>query len=280
MVKIKYLNNWTEIIHGNCFDPEIIAETIKNHIHFILVDIPFNLTQNKWDKAFNLQKMWDSYMPMLWDNSVFAIFTKQPFTTDVINSNREYFRYELIWEKDKATMFFESKRRILPIHENILIFSQQYPTNYYPQMKKNLKSYVKTRKKSAKSDNYGTDSKEVITTISNGERYPTSILKYNRDHANQGIHPTQKPRELEEILIKSFTKKNETVLDFCMGSGTTPIASLNTQRNSIGIELNKIYFNKAEQRIKRFTKYHKDEFWKINIDISKNPITNYLENKK
>ena len=251
-------------------------EFLPKGFQLIILDTPYTLTKNEWDKSFSLEKLWELVLPLLKDDGVIVFFTKQPFTTEVINSNREMFRYELIWEKEKGTQFFEAKNRPLPSHENILIFSKKYPTKYSPQMRKDttLKSYIKKRSASNQSNNYCADSKKQIITVSNGDRYPLSILKYPRDHANQGIHSTQKPVGIITFFIKSFTSPGDTILDPMFGSCSTGIACLKTNRNFIGMELNTEYFQKGLDRLKRFIKYHVDEFWNLTQPI---PIENSLE---
>ena len=169
-----------------------------------------------------------------------------PFTAELIHSNLKYFRYEWIWQKDNGTGFLNAKKMPLKIHENILVFYKKTPT-YNPQMRKGFKPYK--CKQGRHSSNYGVYEQGHITE-SNGERYPIDIIEFKKD---SGLHPTQKPVLLLEYLIKTYTLEGETVLDFTMGSGSTGVACVNTNRNFIGIELDENYFKIAKERIEKIS---------------------------
>lgn len=168
-----------------------------------------------------------------------------PFTATLVKSNFPLFKYEWIWQKQQGTGYLNAKKMPLKAHENILVFYKKLPL-YNPQMRTGFKPYSCKRGKG--TSNYNKHISVVST--SNGERYPIDILEFSRD--KQKLHPTQKPVALLEYLIKTYTNEGATVLDNCMGSGSTCVACINTNRNYIGFELNENYFNIAEERIKTY----------------------------
>ena len=180
---------------------------------------------------------------------VIALFCKQPFTSAVVQSNLPWWRYELIWEKDKGTDFGNANRKPLNAHENIEIFYNSQPT-YNKQMLKG-KPYIKKNYRNNNEDDLNFKSDNSGVWVNNGERTPTSVIKIARDNIHKGtnLHPTQKPVELLEWLIKSYTNKGDLVLDNCMGSGSTGVACINTNRNFIGYELDEKYFEIAKKRL-------------------------------
>ena len=183
-----------------------------------------------------------------WGGAI-ALFCKQPFTSVVVQSNLPWWRYELIWEKDKGTDFGNANRKPLNAHENIGVFYNAQPT-YNKQMLKG-KPYVKKNYRNNDEDDLNFKSDNSGIWVNNGERTPTSVIKIARDNIHKGtnLHPTQKPVALLEWLIKSYTNEGETVLDNCMGSGSTGVACINTNRNFIGYELDEKYFNIAKERL-------------------------------
>lgn len=164
-----------------------------------------------------------------------------PFSADLVKSNYKHFRYEWIWEKVAASGHLNANRMPMKKHENILVFYKKLPT-YNPQYTEG-KPYIATC--SIHSSNYGKQ-KDNVTTINDGKRYPTDIIKFKNE---RGLHPTQKPVALLEYLIKTYTNENEIVLDNCMGSGSTCVACINTNRHYIGFELEQKYFDIASKRI-------------------------------
>ena len=176
---------------------------------------------------------------------------KQPFTSKLVTSNVDGFRYELIWEKEKGTDFGNANRKPLNAHENILVFYKKQPT-YNKQMTKG-KPYIKKNNRNNNGSDLNFTSDNSGVWINKGERTPISVLKIARDNIHKGknIHPTQKPVPLFEYLIKTYTQPGEIVLDNCIGSGTTAIASLNTGRFFIGIEKEPKYVEIARQRLEQ-----------------------------
>ena len=229
------------IKQGDCL--ELMKEIPDKSIDMILCDLPYGTTKNKWDSVIPLNKLWKQYERMIKDNGAIVLFSQMPFSAELVHSNLKLFKYEWIWQKDNGTGFLNAKKMPLKVHENILVFYKKLPL-YNPQMRTGFKPYK--CKQGRHSTNYGAYEQGHITE-SNGERYPIDIIKFKKD---SGLHPTQKPVELLEYLIKTYTNEGETVLDNCMGSGSTGVACINTNRNFIGYELNEEYFNIAQNRLR------------------------------
>ena len=183
------------------------------------------------------------YRRIIKDNGAIVLFAQTPFDKVLGNSNLKMLKYEWIWEKHMATGHLNAKKMPMKAHDNILVFYKKLPI--YTEGKPYTVTY------STHSSNYGKQ-KDNITNINNGYRYPRDIVKFKHD--KEKLHPTQKPVELLEYLIKTYTNENMLVLDNCMGSGSTGVACLNTNRRFIGIELDKAYFQIAEDRIKNHEK--------------------------
>ena len=229
-----------DIRQGDCL--ELMTEIPDTSIDMILCDLPYGTTRNKWDSVIPLNKLWKQYERIIKDNGAIVLFSQMPFSAELVHSNLKLFKYEWIWEKDNGTGFLNAKKMPLKIHENILVFYKKLPL-YNPQMRTGFKPYK--CKQGRHSTNYGAYEQGHITE-SNGERYPIDIIEFKKD---SGLHPTQKPVALLEYLIKTYTNEGETVLDNCMGSGSTGVACINTNRNFIGYELDEKYFEIAEKRI-------------------------------
>jgi len=230
-----------------------MKELPDNSIDFICCDPPYGTTTIKWDSVLDFEKMWEQYDRILKPKGIVCLFGSQPFSAQLICSKLKWFRYELVWNKNKCGSPGLAKYRPMKTHENILIFYKDTGGTYNPQMEKgepyarkskNPKGYV-----GRKNDhNYGL--KPVKSFTNKGTRYPKSILNISRNFsAQQQIHPTQKPVPLMEWLVKTYSNEGEIVLDNCMGSGSTGIACVNTNRDFIGIEINKEYFEIAKERI-------------------------------
>jgi len=217
-------------------------------IDMILCDLPFGTTQNKWDSVINLIKLWEQYERIIKNNGCIALFGQTPFDKVLGSSNLKMLKYEWIWEKSQGTGHLNAKKMPLKNHENILIFYKKPPT-YHPQMVGDEIREVKRSGNKSKTTNYG-QFIEIEKSDYCG-RYPLTIQYFKRD--KEKLHPTQKPIALMEYLIKTYTNENEIVLDNCMGSGTTAIASINTNRNYIGFELDSSYFNLANERINKIS---------------------------
>lgn len=240
---IEYFKN--QIFNEDCL--EGMKRIPDGSIDMILCDLPYGTTQNKWDSIIPFDRLWEQYERIIKDNGAIVLTSAQPFTSLLIASNIKLFKYEWIWEKNTATGFMNAKKMPLKAHENIVVFYSKLPT-YNPQFTFG-KPYKKTR--NAKIDtgsNYGKVGINKRTDIDNdGKRYPRSVLEFNREEL--AIHPTQKPTSLFEYLIKTYTNEGDLVLDNCIGSGTTAVASINTGRNYIGFEIDSSYFKIANKRI-------------------------------
>ena len=248
-----------ELIHGDCL--EKMKDIPDGSIDMVLTDPPYGTTACKWDSIIPLEPMWEQLKRVIKSNGAIALTASQPFTTKLIASNYEMFKYEWIWEKGRASGFLHSKNKPLKAHENIIVFSGGTTVHvgqsknrmlYLPQMMPG-KSYERKRKSINTGNLNHTPSLSNIDFIGNksineGTRYPRSIVKF-KNHNVGNYSPTQKPVALMEFLIKTYTNEGEAVLDFTMGSGTTGIACKKLNRNFIGIELDENYFNIAQERI-------------------------------
>lgn len=236
-----------ELYNGDCL--EVMKSITDKSIDLILCDLPYGSTHNKWDKCIDFERLWECYNRIIKDNGAIVLFSQQPFTTKLIMSNLKMFRYEWIWEKSQGTGFLNAHKMPLKIHENICVFYKRLP-KFNPQMRTGFKKYVRTASNKS-SDNYNLE-QDSHTTTSNGERYPIDIIQFassNCSTTDKHCHPTQKPRLLLEYFIKTYTDEGDTVLDNAMGVGSTGVACAVTNRNFIGIELDKNYYNVAKNRI-------------------------------
>ena len=233
-----------ELIQGDCL--EKMKDIPDKSIDMILCDLPYGTTACKWDTVIPFEPLWEQYKRIIKDNGAIVLTASQPFTTELIHSNLKSYRYNLIWKKEQGTDFMMAKKKPLKNYEDICVFYKKQPT-YNPQMVEADKEW--TKKDTGKTYNYilGQQEKEYMRKSNGKFRYPTSILEVKRD--KEKLHPTQKPVALLEYLIKTYTLEWETVLDNCMGSGSTGVACKNLNRNFIGIELDPEYFKIAEKRI-------------------------------
>ena len=216
-------------------------------VDMILCDLPYGTTANKWDSIIPLEKLWEQYERVIKVNGAIVLTSSQPFTTKLISSNIERFKYTWVWEKSRFANQMLAKYQPLKIHEDINVFSID-THNYHPQGLIEVNKQTKQGVRVSDNNGGGKRNSEYNQTHTN---YPRSILKY--ESVGNTVHPTQKPVPLFEYLIKTYTNKSETVLDNCMGSGTTAIACMNTERNFIGFELDKTYYEKSLERIKNHT---------------------------
>ena len=219
-------------------------------IDMILCDLPYGTTQNKWDSIIPLEPLWEQYERVIKDRGAIVLTAQTPFDKVLGVSNLELLRYEWIWDKKIATGFMNARKMPLKQHENILVFYKKLPT-YNPQYTKG-EPYTRKRNGKGLGENYSSNTK-IVDGEYVGKRFPKSIIiESNADRTNR-VHPTQKPVALFEYLIKTYTNKGETVLDNCMGSGTTAIACLNTDRQYIGFELDETYHKLSLERIESHT---------------------------
>ena len=233
-----------DLRQGDCL--ELMKDIPDKSIDMILCDLPYGTTQNKWDSVIPLDELWREYKRIIKDNGVIVLTSQGIFTAKLILSNEKWFKYKLVWVKSKATNFLNAKKQPLRKHEDICVFYNKQP-QYNPQMTEG-EPYDKGVRKNQLTGSYGDFN--PVHVKSEGMRYPTDVVYFKTAESEGKVyHSTQKPVELFEYLIKTYTNKGETVLDNCMGSGTTAIACLNTNRNFIGFELDKGYFDIAKNRI-------------------------------
>lgn len=237
------------LYHGDCVN--LMKEIPDKSVDMILCDLPYGTTACKWDIVIPFNLLWEHYKRIIKPCGCIALFGRQPFTSFVVQSNLPWWRYELIWEKDKGTDFGNANRKPLNAHESIEIFYNKQPI-YNKQMRKGTPYMRKNYRNNGEDDlNFKSDNSGLW--INKGERTPTSVLKFARDNIHRGknLHPTQKPVALLEWLINTYTNEGDLVLDNCMGSGSTGVACINTNRKFIGMELDGEYFNIAKERIEK-----------------------------
>lgn len=231
---------WIHTLRGDCL--EKMQKIQDKSIDLVLCDLPYGTTRNKWDSVIDLKKLWSEYKRIC--KGPVVLTAQSPFDKVLGVSNISSLRYEWIWRKEAGTGFLNAKKSPLKDHENILVFYDRTPI-YNPQMRTGFKAYK--CKKGGETSNYNKSG--TVTTVSDGERYPVTVLEFARDR--EKLHPTQKPVALMEYLIRTYTYDGATVLDNCMGSGTTGVACVNTGRNFIGIEKEREYYDIAVARIKK-----------------------------
>ena len=232
------------LYHADCFDimEELIETDIK--VDMILADLPYGTTKNKWDCPLDLVRLWKCYDALIKERGAIVLTAQTPFDKVLGVSNLKYLKYEWIWEKSKPTGHLNSKKMPMKNHENILVFYRKPPT-YNPQFTEG-KPYVAKAKGALRSSNYG--HQVDIVSINDGFRYPKSIQKFPYDTVK--LHPTQKPLNLFKYLIKTYTNRDDIVLDNVVGSGTTPVACEELGRRWIAIDNEKEYFDITVNRIR------------------------------
>ena len=232
------------LMQGDCL--ELMKQIPDGSVDMVLTDPPYGTTALEWDKIIPFESLWFELERVITENGVIALMANQPFTTHLASSNLKLFKYEWIWEKNFSTNFFHAKRQPLRKHESILIFYKK-SGKYYPQKTTGHKPTQSAKGSSSGKLWHGENKRDYLG--GDTERYPSSILKFNAVDPKLRVHPTQKPVDLLEYLIKTYTQEGEMVLDFTMGSGSTGVACVNTNRNFIGIELDGEYFEIASKRI-------------------------------
>lgn len=235
------------LMQGDCL--ELMKSIPDKSIDMILCDLPYGTTsRNKWDSVIPMEPLWGGYKRIIKDNGAILLFGQPPFSTSLIESNRKMFRYEWIWRKTLPQGFLNANRMPLRTTENISVFYSKLPT-YNPQ-KTSGKPYDKGMRPGNSTTNYG-DFGESSSINKTGKRYPVNVLTFSNGNHHGITHPTQKPVPLLEYLIKTYTNEGDTVLDNCMGSGSTGVACVHLNRNFIGMELDEHYFQVAKERIEK-----------------------------
>lgn len=232
-------------------------------IDMVLCDLPYGVTQNKMDVVIPFDRLWEQYDRIVKDNGVIALFAQGLFYVDLVNSNRSMFRYDLVWDKVLISGFLNANKMPLRSHEQIAIFYKNIPV-YNPQMTIGNPSHTKGTKHltvQCSNNNYGNYKSIPDTRPGDPKKYPVSILSFRKPHPSVAKHRTEKPTELLEYLIKTYTNEGYIVLDNCMGSGSTGVACVNTNRDFIGIEIDKSYFDIANDRINNTIREQKSRLW-------------------
>ena len=235
----------TQLIHGDCL--EEMKKIPDGSIDLVLTDPPYGTTACKWDTVIPLEPMWEQLKRVTKRNGAIVLFGSQPFTSALVMSNVKMFKYEWVWEKSHPTGIASCKKRALKYHENVVVFSLRQ-TTYNPQMWYGEKSHSVGNRFGTETNSKSQPNMVLRPNKFTNWKYPKSIQKFNNPR-HKDMHPTQKPVALMEYLIKTYTNEGETVLDFTMGSGTTGVACKNLNRNFIGIELDREYYEIAQKRI-------------------------------
>ena len=246
MSRIETIGNATLYL-GDCL--EVMAGLPDASVDMILCDLPYGTTACKWDTVIPFEPLWAQYRRIAKRNAAVVLTASQPFTSALVMSNPREFRYEWIWEKSKASNFLQARRNPLKAHESVLVFARESPA-YSPQMTLGEPYKGRRGKNGAKWAGIGNVPNPLFANDSDGQRFPRTVQYFSTaESEGRTSHPTQKPVALMEYLIRTYTREGETVLDSCMGSGTTGVACANTGRRFIGIERESRYFEIACRRI-------------------------------
>lgn len=238
-----------ELLCGDCL---VEMKNIPDEsIDLVLTDPPYGTTSCKWDTIIPFEPMWEQLRRVTRKSGAIVLFGSQPFTSALVMSNPKMFKYEWIWETHKGKNPMLAKVQPMKIHENILVFGSG-KLAYYPQMSSGEPYKKRGAHNKLKKHNMFASGKSVgyAEGFDSSKRYPTSKLYFaNHNQKKNSFHPTQKPVDLMEYLIKTYTTENVTVLDFAMGSGSTGVACRNINRKFVGIEIDESYFNVSKRRI-------------------------------
>ena len=240
-----------QIFNGDCLEvmDTLITQGVK--VDAVITDIPYGTTACSWDTIIPFEPMWDKLNKISKEHAPIVLFSVQPFTTKLISSNFDKFKYQLIWKKNVPTGLNQAKYRPMRYHEEVLVFNTDKNSTYNPIMKERVGVHKECyRYEHYCGDNNHMQMDKIKKKYDPDFVQPSSILEFNVVPNRKGkLHPTQKPVELMEWLVKTYTNEGDTVLDFTMGSGSTGVACKNLNRSFIGIELDEKYFNIAKERI-------------------------------
>ena len=240
MIKLYYENEWVKLYHGDCLE---IMPQLDIKFDCCITDLPYGTTSCKWDSVIPFEPMWNELKRLVKDNGAICLFGNEPFSSYLRISNIKMFKYDWIWLKSKSGSAFTAKYKPVNKHETIMVFGKQ-TLNYYPQCIEG-KAYQRHHKllpKHEKNNHCIGINNKKIETVNTGFRYPITVQYFQQNWRRQDqLHPTQKPVELMEYLIKTYTLENEYVLDFTAGSGTAGVACMNLNRKCILIEKEEKY---------------------------------------
>jgi site-specific DNA-methyltransferase (adenine-specific) len=231
------------LLHGNCL--ELMKTIPDGSIDAIITDPPYGTTACKWDSVIPFDLMWEQLNRIIKRTGAIVLFGSEPFSSALRMSNIKNYKYDWIWQKNRPSLFQHANKRPMKDHENIIVFYKKQATYNLELIEKEKPSNNYRKNKIGTFISDGLKNKNQMQTLTG---YPRQIINYGMHNVGQ-VHPTQKPVLLMEYLIKTYTNENETVLDFTMGSGSTGVACVNTNRNFIGIEKDENYFKIATERI-------------------------------
>lgn len=234
------------LIHGDCL--EKMGEIPSGIIDLILCDLPYGVTRNKWDSVIPFELLWPQYERIIKGNGAIILFGQGLFSAKLMLSNEKMYRYSLVWEKTTPTGHLNAGKMPLRSHEDIIVFYKSQPT-YNPQKTFGHERKVATAKHKAGAKETSCYGKFGLVSYDSTERFPKSVWRFKSDRQRIAIHPTQKPVGLLAEIIKTYTNEGDTVLDNCMGSGSTGVACAILNRNFIGIEIDDAYFEAAKDRL-------------------------------
>lgn len=237
-----------QLLHGDCL--ALLPTLPLASVDLICCDLPYGSTRCRWDTPIDLAALWRQYQRIAKPSAAILLFAQAPFDKVLACSNLPWFRYEWVWEKTLATGHLNAKRMPLKAHELILVFYAGQPT-YRPQKTEGHVRKVAT-KRSDTTALYGAQ-KFAPLPYDSTQRYPRSVLRFASDTRKLNLHPTQKPQALLEYLVATYSNEGDTVLDNCMGSGTTGAACQMLGRNFIGIEQDAAYFQIAQERLNKLS---------------------------
>lgn len=252
---MKWVSTMIDLLHGDCL--ELMKDIPDASVDMILADLPYGTTACKWDTVIPFDLLWEQYERIIKGNGAIVLTASQPFTSALVMSNPKLFKYEWIWQKNSTSGFALAKKQPMRNHESILVFYKKQCTyNYIKEprlMDENSKKRMEYEFTSLKGNNQINNGLKKVRYVPEDKNlsYPKTVqfFKNVANNSKQRVHPTQKPVELMEYLIKAYTNEGELVLDNVMGSGTTGVACKNLKRNFIGMELDENYFNIATNRI-------------------------------
>lgn len=238
-----------DLRQGDCL--ELMKGIPDESIDMVLTDLPYGMTDNKWDSVIPLAPLFEQYQRIIKPHGAVLLFGMGKFGAQLIMNApaKMPYRYDWIWEKTKPVGFLLSHHMPLRAHENVYVFYKHLPI-YNPQMRMGFKPYV-NKSGNTPSANYHKSSGVFPSRISHGERYPIDVIKFSSTDHSKNDHPTQKPVDILQYLIKTYTDEGMTVLDNTMGSGSTGVAAVSLNRNFIGMELDEDYFKIAKERIEK-----------------------------
>lgn len=257
---------------GDCL--ELMKDIPDRSVELILCDLPYNTTECEWDKMIDLDLLWDQYRRIITSCGAIVLFGAQPFSSKLIMSNLEWFKYDLVWEKNRPTNFAHARNKFMKKHEDILVFSPGTTVHasqsanrmtYNPQGVYDIEPKKVTKRASEKTDAFFADRPGHREFVRKQSGFPHSILRFSTDQL--GLHPTAKPIELMRYLIRTYSHEGELVLDNTMGSGTTGVAAIMENRRFVGIEMDETYFKMSVERCSEAQPSNKnDEILKRGID--------------